>query len=167
MYEEFRESNTILSAEQAEFALLNANIGDVLAQFFVDTATWGLAYWERVVGVETVESKPISERRAVIKAKLRGAGVVTSAHIKDVSESWYGGEVEIREEFADYKIVVKFVSSIGVPSNLIDVDTALREIIPAHLDVAFEFTFLLIRDIHGVKTLAEIETITLDQFAGE
>lgn len=142
VYEELLESREILNAEQAEFERLNANIDDVLAQFFVDTATWGLAQWERVVGVVSDANKPIAERRSVIKAKLRGAGVVTVAHIKDVAESWYSGETEIREEFADYKIVVKFVSSYGVPSNLGDVEAALREIIPAHLTLEFEFKYV-------------------------
>lgn len=141
-YEELRESYEMLTSEQAEFERLNANINDVLAQMFVDTATWGLAEWERIVGVESFPNKPIGERRSVIKAKLRGAGVVTVAHIKGIAESWYGGDTEVREETADYLIVVKFVSSYGVPMNLDDVETALREIIPAHLDVEFEFMYV-------------------------
>ncbi len=165
-YRELRESNEILSAEQAEFDRLYASIYDVLDQYFVDKATWGLAYWERVVGVETDESKPISERRSVIKAKLRGAGVVNAELIKNVAESWYGGETEVREENSEYRIVVKFVSSLGIPSNMADVERALREIIPAHLDIGFEFSYLLIRDIHEVKTLSEMDEIPLSHFAG-
>lgn len=30
-----------------------AALEDVMAQFFVDTATWGLALWEQQVGIET------------------------------------------------------------------------------------------------------------------
>lgn len=148
-YEELRESYEILTAEQAEFERLNANTDDVLAQMFVDTATWGLAEWERIVGVESDEGKPIGERRSVVKAKLRGAGVVTVAHIKDVTESWYGGEVDITEYYADYKLTVKFVSSFGVPSNIGDVEQAISEMIPAHLAVDFEFMYVTYEDVLG------------------
>lgn len=163
VYGELLESRELLSAQEAEFKRLNASIDDVLAQYFVDTATWGLAQWERVVGVPTDASKPIAERRSVIKARLRGAGVVTVAHLKDVAESWYGGETEVREEYAEYKIVVKFVSSFGVPSNLSDVERALREIIPAHLALAFEFKFLtydLLRDQYATYNVLTATGLT-------
>ena len=35
-----------------------AALEDVMAQFFVDTATWGLTLWEQQVGIETDNSPP-------------------------------------------------------------------------------------------------------------
>jgi hypothetical protein len=141
-YEDYRESRAIVQAEAKQFEALHADIADVLAQFFIDTATWGLANWERLVGVVPDESKPLSQRRSVVKSKLRGVGTVTVDLIKNVAESWYGGDVEVTEQSALYKVTVKFVSSYGVPENLADVEKALRDIIPAHLDLAFEFRFV-------------------------
>lgn len=165
-YRELRESHAILSAKQAELERLNSDIDDVLDQFFVDTATWGLDDWERVVGVVTDDRKPINERRAIIVAKLRGSGVSSVELIKNVAESWYGGETDVREENAEYKVVVKFVSTNGVPTNLGDVETALREIVPAHLDLSFEFSYLLIREVHDTLTINELNEIPMNQFAG-
>lgn len=165
-YEDVREVRAIVDGESAAIDQLHADISDVLAQFFVDTATWGLANWERLVGVAVDESKPLNQRRSVVKSKLRGIGTVTVALIKNVAEAWYNGQVEVTESPATYTISVKFTSSVGVPSNLADVETALREIIPAHLALNFEFLYLLISDIHSVKTLTEMEAITLDKFAG-
>jgi len=164
-YNELLESREILSAEDAEIAKLNASIDDLLLQFNVSTATWGLREWERICGVETDDNKPLEERRSVIKSKLRGYGVISVEHIKNVVESFYGGGIEIEEQFAAYTIVVKFTCNYGTPTNMDDVVNALREIVPAHLALKFEFRYLLIRDIHGVKTLAEIEQIPLDKFA--
>lgn len=164
-YDELLESHEILTAEDEEFARLYASIDDVLAQFRVSTATWGLREWERICDVPTDESKSIEERRSVIRSKLRGYGVVTIEHIKNVADSFYGGETEVTELYSTYTIVVKFTSNYGTPPNLNDVITALREIVPAHLALQFEFKYLLIRDIHEVKTLTEMESIPLDQFA--
>lgn len=141
-YDDFRESRAIVKTEAAEFERLHANIADVLAQFYVETATWGLANWERLVGVKTDESKPIDQRRSVVKGKLRGVGTVTVEMIKNVTESWYGGEVEVTQTPAQYLVTVEFTSSYGVPSNLGDVERALRDIIPAHLQIAFKFRFV-------------------------
>jgi len=165
-YEDLRESRAIIQAEAAEFETLNAAIADVLAQFYVDTATWGLANWERICGIPINESKPIDQRRSVIKSKLRGIGTVTVGLIKNVAEAYYNGQVEVIEQPSLYTVKIKFVSKLGVPPNLADIQNALREIIPAHLAIDFEFSYLLIRDIHNVMTLAQLESTTLDKFAG-
>jgi hypothetical protein len=165
-YEDLRESRAIIQAEAAEFETLNDKIADVLAQFFVDTATWGLANWERICGIPTDESKPVDQRRSVIKSKLRGIGTVTVDLIKNVAEAYYNGEVEVIEQPSLYTVKIKFVSKLGVPPNLADIQNALREIIPAHLAINFEFSYLLIRDVHNVMTLAQLESTTLDKFAG-
>lgn len=141
-YAELLESSEILSAENAEIARLNANINDLLAQFNVATATWGLREWERIVGVSTDTNKTLGERRSVVIAKLRGAGVVTKAHVENVAESFRGGDVEVIERYADYTIVIKFVSDYGVPTNINDLTDILREIIPAHLAIEYEFKFV-------------------------
>ncbi|MCL6615562.1 MAG: YmfQ family protein, partial [Anoxybacillus ayderensis] len=97
---------------------------------------------------------------------LRGIGTVTVALIKNVAESWYNGEVEVTEQPSLYTVKIKFVSKLGVPSNLADIQNALREIIPAHLAINFEFSYLLIKDVHNVMTLSQLEATTLDKFAG-
>jgi Uncharacterised protein conserved in bacteria (DUF2313) len=141
-YEDLRESRAIIQAEATEFETLNAAIADVLAQFFVDTATWGLANWERICGIPTDESKPIDQRRSVIKSKLRGIGTVTVDLIKNVAEAYSYGEVDVTEDSANYTVIVTFVGERGVPANLTDIENALREIIPAHLAIDYKFTYL-------------------------
>jgi len=141
-YEDYAESNAVITAEAAEFEKLNADISDVLNQFFIDTATWGLAEWERICGIPTDETKPIDQRRSVIKSKLRGIGTVTVGLIKNVAESYANGEVAVIEDSAHYTITVKFVGKLGVPPNLNDIKNAIRDIIPAHLAVDYAFTYV-------------------------
>lgn len=141
-YRDSRTVDNLLYIESAEFADLNAEMADILAQFYIDTATWGLANWERICGILTDETKPIDQRRSVIKSKLRGVGTVTVAMIKNVAESFDNGEVAVIEDNATYTVTIKFVSTRGVPANIDDIQNALREIMPAHLAVNFLFTYM-------------------------
>lgn len=149
-YDELLESSEILSAEDAEFARLNAGIDDLLLQFNVSTATWGLREWERICGIETDTTKSVSERRSNVIARFRGYGVVTIEHIKKITDSYYAGETEIIEKPSEYKIVIKFTSEFGVPAGITELQKLLREIIPSHLDIDYDFKFILYRDIVGV-----------------
>lgn len=141
-YDELLESSELLSAEDAEFARLNASIDDLLLQFNVSTATWGLREWERICGITIDANKTLGERRSNVKARLRGYGVVTANHIKSVADGYYGGETEIIEKYSEYTIVIKFTSSYGIPTNLADLQAVLREIIPAHLAIEYVFKFV-------------------------
>ncbi|MCJ8008891.1 YmfQ family protein [Lederbergia wuyishanensis] len=163
-YEGIKDFQELIKVEGKELANLNNLIDDAVDQLFIETSTWGLARWEKVFGIITDESKPLDQRRSFVKSKIRGAGVTNVELVKEVAESWYNGEVEVIEEPS--KVSIKFNSNYGVPSNLPDVQSALREILPAHLFVEFLYKYFLIGEIHNVKTLAEMETLTLDKFAG-
>lgn len=163
-YNNIRDFQELLNVEAKHLAALDNLIDDLVNQIYIDTATWGLSRWEKIFGIRMDESKPLDQRRAVLKSKVRGAGVTTKALVKEVAESWYNGEIEVIEQ--PEKVGIKFNSNFGIPSNLADVQKALREIIPAHLVIEYLFQYLLIKDIHEVKTLSELESITLDKFAG-
>lgn len=76
-YDELLESSELFSAEDAEFKRLNASIDDLLLQFNVSTATWGLREWERILAITPKPNSSIESRRARILAKLRGAAPAT------------------------------------------------------------------------------------------
>lgn len=173
-YADIRESNEIINAGAAGIAGLNANINDVLAQFFVETATWGLTRWEQFIGdknagnydqttyasleeigarfneleatswsaAETKYPTDIVQRRANVKAKIRGFGTVTHGLIKSVTESYANGQVEVIEDSANFTISIKFVGELGVPAKIASIKEALREIIPAHLAIVYEFMYI-------------------------
>lgn len=158
-----KDIKELVRVEAKQLALLDNWTDELVEQQFVETATWGLARWEKIFGIETDTSKPLDQRRSVIKSKIRGAGVVTKTMVKSVAESWYNGETEVTE--GPLIVTVKFLSNYGVPSNLKDVEKALRDIIPAHLGIEFDFKFLLIRDVNNM-TLNELESTPLNKFAG-
>ena len=127
---QFVDIQTALEPERAE--MWNARDG-LVDQLNVDTATWGLKYWEQTLGIPVEVEKAVSYRRSRVKAKLRGAGTTTVALIQNVAESYSNGAVDVIEHPEQYGLDIKFVGTVGIPPNMDDLTAALREIVPAHL----------------------------------
>lgn len=116
---------------------------DLLNQFYIDTATWGLSsIWENPLGIQTDLNKSYEFRRSVIKAKLRGSGTINISLIKNVAESFSNGQVDVIEDNANYSFTIKFVGTLGIPPNMQDLQKSIEEIKPAHLGYKFEYTYL-------------------------
>lgn len=129
----------IFEAEAVQYANRDDAIADLQAQLSVDTATWALTIYETELGITIDSSKPLSERRAVIKSKMRGTGQVDAALIKLVVDSWTNGDVDV--SFANSTITITFTSVVGIPENINDVEIAIEEIKPAHLAVLYVFLY--------------------------
>jgi hypothetical protein len=162
-YENSPEMQAIMDAGATEFDDLKTKIKDGLDQWFVDTATWGLARSEKILEIPTDLSKPLDQRRSVIKSKLRGIGKVDVYLIKNVADAYTNGEVVVS---FNGRIIIKFTSKIGTPPNLDDLKNVLSEIIPYHLRIEYQFRYLLIKEIHNVMTINQMQATKLDSFAG-
>lgn len=165
-YETSRVMQADMNAKGTELDQLFAALDETLQQFFVRTATWGLDRWESELGIATDPGKPLDQRRAVVESKLRGSGKFSGRLVKSVAEAYDSGTVDVSFQPADWSFTVKFVDTLGIPPNLNDLRAVIDEIKPAHLAVVYEFSYLLIREIHNVLTLNEIEQIPLNKFAG-
>lgn len=137
-------------------------IGDLNKQLNIDTATWALELYEFDLGIETKADKPLNERRAVIKSRMRGTGKLDSKVIEEVIDSFTNGDVKV--EF-NGKIIIHFNGIYGTPANMEDVFEAVEDVKPAHLAIVYKYMYLYIKDIHLNKTLGELEAIALDKFA--
>lgn len=99
---------SIFEVQGPEFDQFRSNTDDVLDQFFIQTATWGLARWEKelglpvndeVVGDEGDAEDYVSdaERKAKILAALRGIGVCNLAMVHRIIQSFTGTETSCYE----------------------------------------------------------------------
>ena len=149
----------IFNAESLQFDSRDAAIADLKQQLSVDSATWALAIYEKELGIPVIPSKPYSERRSVIKSKMRGTGQVDASLIKLVADSYSNGDVEV--EF-DGKIKVTFTSIVGVPSNLQDLQEAIEEIKPAHLAVLYILLYNTWNQV-AAETWGELEAYTWEE----
>lgn len=114
---------------------------DVKNQLHIDTATWGLIYWEERYGIETNLSLSYEQRREIVKAKKNGQGTTSIAMIKRVAENFSGGEVNVIEHDDDYYFTIQFVGVKGIPRNMQAFINMLDDIKPAHLEFDFKYTY--------------------------
>lgn len=119
---------------------LHKEVEDTLNQFFVETCTWGLDYWENMLGIAK-NNLDMQTRRENIKAKMRSRGTTTISVIKNICEAYSNGEVEIIENYSDYSFIIKFVGSIGIPQAFGELDKTINEIKPCHLAHSYKFTY--------------------------
>lgn len=139
-----RKTGLVKSIEDAsalEIARILYRLEDLKKQYFIDTATWGLEWYERDLGIPVDISKPYIYRREIIKARLRGRGTVTKQLIKNTARAFSGGEVDVIEYPSEFRFVVKFIGVLGIPPNLAGLIEEIDNIKPAHLLYEFEYTY--------------------------
>ena len=153
----------LVNAMQGVLDAQEAATRSVTAQESLDTVTWNLAVEERLAGITPPPGATLESRRTALKAKWRSVGKLTIEQIQAVADAWKNGEVLV--SFPDGRIRVQFVGSFGVPEDMDSLKAAIRLVIPAHLPVDYLLRYLLIRDIHEVMTIAELENQLLSNFA--
>lgn len=126
-------------------------LADVMDQFFVDTATWGLSLWEWQVGLQTDTSLSVDARRAAIRQKLVASGNTTAEMVRGLAESITGYEARVIVN-SDYSFSLEF---LGERNALADIDveevrSVVEQIKPAHLRFV----------ISGI-TWADVESVDL------
>lgn len=140
-YSNSAEAAAIQDGFQAAVDELWASAQAATAQCFVATATWGLAHWETYLGLPAGDALSEQVRRERVISKLRGSGVSTKALVERVAESYYNGDAEVTEQFADYTFTVRFLSTRGRPPGLEQLQAAIEEVKPAHLAVIYVFIY--------------------------
>lgn len=142
-YETSRVIRSLMQAEGTEVDKLRETLSGTLDQFFVRSATWSLDVWESELGLPPAPEQPASERQDRIVSRIRGVGTATNRVVKEVAEAYNNGEVQVIEDPQAYSVTIRFVSTRGIPPNLADIQTALRDTLPAHLTVNYEFSYLV------------------------
>ena len=142
-----------------------ADADETAQQMFLDSMTWALAIEERIAGITPAAGATLEERRSVLQAKWRSAtGKCDVDLIQRVCDSWQNGEVDV--DFVDGEIVLRFVGAYGVPDAdaLAALQSAVQEVIPAHLAVAYLYRYLLVREVHGM-VIDTLQSHTISEFA--
>lgn len=138
---QIREFGMLYDTQGLELDDVYYAVNDVLDQCFVSSATWGLKFWEAVLGIPVDESKETAFRRDVVLSKIRGSGTVTVQMIDTTLESYSNSEINIVEHNDASAFEVVFVSTKGIPPNLPDLQNAIEELKPAHLAVIYTFRY--------------------------
>ncbi|WP_164510450.1 putative phage tail protein [Agathobaculum sp. Marseille-P7918] len=137
---------------------------DWLTQLCIDTATWGIVYWEREYGVTPQATDTLDDRRSRVKAKLRAPQTVTAAMLENLTDSYINGQSIVTELPRQHKVQIQFNGDYGVPANLESLTAALLEVLPSHVVYEYLYRYLLVREVHGM-TINELQSHTLHDFA--
>lgn len=140
-YRGVKEMESLQDTLGREILALRSGAVVVLAQAYVETATQSLGRWEEELGLSTDPSKSPESRREIIKAKRRGAGTTTPQMIERVASAFTGGEVVVEEVPGEYRFIVRFVGTLGIPPNMAGLIQILEETKPAHLGYEFLYTY--------------------------
>ena len=130
----------IIDVLEIEENILNECIESTLNQFYVDSATYGLDYWEKMLGISK-NNNDIQTRRENIKARMRSRGTTTVSVIKNICEAYSNGEVDIIVNHSDYSFVIDFIGTIGIPRAFAELDKTINEIKPCHLAHSYRFNY--------------------------
>ncbi len=136
-----REMRLLQGELAAEVGETQLACEDLLRQYFVGTATWGLAWWEREFALATDPSMSVDWRREIVRAKIRGTGTATRQMIISAAATFSGGDVNVIEHPAEGRFEVIFIGVKGIPANIAGFIRMLDEIKPAHLSYTLRYTY--------------------------
>lgn len=153
----------IYESQQAEIDILNNNIQDLIDNLFVETATWGLIYFEKKYNIKINLTDTLENRRSRILARIVGNGQPFNAHtIKTIVKQFTNGDVEIIPHLEEDYFTIKFISTSGIPPKMIDVYESINEVKAAWLGVEYEFKYNTVKDL-AQFTVAELSKYTVKQ----
>lgn len=111
---------------------------DTIKQFFVQTATWGLADWERFVGLTTNAERTDEERRNDVLARLISAPSVSLEFITNIINLYVTDGTGIAEDHPeDYRIDI--IIPEGKYTKLDELKATLDVYVPAHIGLRYDF----------------------------
>lgn len=154
-----------LAAESAAHEEVCQNLDDILKQFFVTTATWGLDDWEDFLGITTDTNKTVDARRQAIIQKINGNNVVTLEFLTRLVNMYVAdGQAFIVDHPETYNVDILYHG--GQVLDYKALETAVHTYIPAHLGFKLitYTTGTLIH--HGAGTAQTYTKTAIDMVSG-
>lgn len=134
---QMREIAELFTAEQPELDKMEADIAELLRQFYIKSATYSLDEWEDEFGIERNTSLTVMQRRARILAKLNSNPPATVRMLENlVFQILSANAVTIVEHPAEYSFDI-YVNSDYLIDTFEIADEAVRLARPAHLSYKF------------------------------
>jgi len=135
-----RVMGAIAESQGAELELLNKALDGILAQFFIDTATWGLNLWDEFLGLKT-EAYPLEERRRLLKSKLTMQPPVTRERLKKLLEG-VADSADVIEHHEEYSFDVVLLVKTKLKTTFEKILEQIEDNKPAHLSYQLILGFL-------------------------
>ena len=133
IYEQSIIMQAILEAIGAEWDDVGRLTDEVFAQLFPQTTTWGITYWEWLLGIPPNDNIPIEQRRARVLVRMQTRWPMTRERMEQLVRTFSKDKrAFIREFFDQYRFEVLF--NLAQSIDLKTVNEVVSETKPAHLD---------------------------------
>lgn len=130
-YQNSRVMGAIAKAQGTELDMLYTALDEILKQFFIDTATWGLNLWDEFLGLKT-EAYSIEERRRLLKSKLIMQPPVTRERFKKLLDG-VADSVDVIEHYGEYNFEVVLLVKTNLRTAFEKILKQIEDNKPAHL----------------------------------
>lgn len=166
-YTNSRQMTAIMAAEQVEFDTgIVANINDIVAQNFVNTATWALATWEQMLGIKVDTSLSNDQRRQRLISKISFT-VSTPMNVQQLQN--------VANAFVDTKNAIvapgtaPYTFTVTIPAGSTnyfdDIIKSIEDAKPAHLSATITLSHLTIGGLNSL-TIAQVNKISINSLSG-
>lgn len=122
-----------------------------------------LAYYEKLLGLIAGDASVEDRRRAVI-AGWNVSSKPSLAAIQSICDSWPEGGITL--EWSCPTLTLHFDGEYGIPANIESLKQSINDIVPAHVEVIYDYNTLLIEDIDEMMTIEEMELTDIEELAG-
>lgn len=134
---EMLEMAALFEAEQPELDRLESILSELLAQFYIKTATYSLETWEKEFGLDTDPQLSLDQRRAGVLAKLNTRTPATVKMLENLVRQTMGEDlIRIVEHPEEYRFTV-YVQEDWLSDRLGIARQAVHDARPAHLNYKF------------------------------
>lgn len=130
-YQNSRVMGAIAEVQGIELDMMHTALDEILKQFFIDTATWGLNLWDEFLGLKT-EAYSIEERRRLLKSKLIMQPPVTRERFKKLLDG-VADSVDVIEHYGEYNFDVVLLVKTNLRTAFEKILEQIEDNKPAHL----------------------------------
>lgn len=146
------EYKSCLDAESEEHDNIRIDLKNVMDQFYVKSATWGLDRWEELCGISTDKTLSDNVRRSTIIAKLQNPGSVTEAFMTNLINEFIADQLGYIISYPfEYRIEVLYHG--GQITDYERLRTAISTYIPAHIGYKLVTITKADLEYHGAGTV--------------
>lgn len=145
-YRNSKTVNDLYSVVQKLLDKINADIASENLKLFITTAT-DFTLHNKDVGLTEIQADDETKRARVI-ARIRGSSVLTKSDLRELIGVYEKAGCSITEHFPEYRVTVLFDGEKGKPNNFAEIQEAVEEVKPAHIEVKYSFINNSWRDAH-------------------
>nr|DAH99896.1 MAG TPA: tail protein [Caudoviricetes sp.] len=129
-----KEINTLLATESKEHNRQRELLIDILKQFFVHSATWGLDLWEKVFAIYSKPNESYELRRAKIYAKLQSKQISTVEFLTQLASKFFPQNADVKIQEVNPKNLFYLIANYtALDNDYFDLRDAIEIYKPAHL----------------------------------